>query len=94
VKSIPPDAVAYQRTKEFSESTVPAGLLRRHDTKPGVWGRIRVDEGRLRYRILEPQVEEHLLVPGRDGIVEPTVPHEVEVVGPVRFHVEFLRVPS
>ena len=91
MKSLPTNVVPYQRTKEFTESTVPAGLLRRHDTKAGVWGRIHVLEGTLTYRILEPAVEENVLSPGIDGIVEPQVPHEVEPVGRVRFFVEFLR---
>jgi hypothetical protein len=50
-------------------------------------------EGSLRYRILEPALEEHVLTPGRPGIVEPGVPHEVEPLGNVRFYVEFLRAP-
>jgi tellurite resistance-related uncharacterized protein len=94
VKSLPPDVVAYQRTREFTESTVPAGLTRRHTTKPGVWGRICVVEGVLRYRILEPQIEEHLLAPEQDGVVEPESPHEVECLGATRFYVEFLRRPE
>ncbi len=91
MKTIPADVEPYQRTKEFTEDTVPPGLLRRHDTKAGVWGRICVIEGRLRYRILEPILEEHVLEPGRDGVVEPQVPHEVAPIDGVRFFVEFLR---
>ena len=94
MKSLPPDVQPYQRTKEFSEQSVPAGLLRRHDTKPGVWGRIRVLEGSLLYRILEPEPEEQLLTPERDGIVEPEIPHEVAPQGRVRFFVEFLKKPD
>jgi tellurite resistance-related uncharacterized protein len=94
MKSLPPNVEPYQWTKEFTETTVPAGLLRRHDTKAGVWGRICVLEGALTYRILEPEVEEHVLTPGKDGVVEPEVPHEVEPITTVRFHVEFLRVPG
>lgn len=37
MKSLPSQVLAYPRTKEFSESTVPAGLTRQHDTKAGVW---------------------------------------------------------
>ena len=94
MKSLPPDVRAYQRTKEFDESSVPAGLTRKHTTKAGVWGRICVLEGSLAYRILEPETEEQLLAPGHDGVVEPEVPHEVEPRGSVRFYVEFLRVPD
>ena len=85
MKALPPDAVVYQRTAEFTESTVPAGLRSRHTTKAGAWGRICVLEGSLRYRILEPTLEEHLLTPDAPGIVEPEVPHEVEPIGAVRF---------
>jgi tellurite resistance-related uncharacterized protein len=94
VKTLPAAAEPYRRTPEFTETSVPAALLRRHDTKAGIWGRIEVIEGELLYRILEPIVEEHLLRPGLDGVVEPEVPHEVEPRGPVRFFVEFARVPE
>ena len=91
MKSLPPDVAPYRRTPEFTETTVPDALRRRHTTKAGVWGRIQVLEGELRYRILEPQREEHVLSPERPGVVEPEVPHEVEPLGRVRFYVEFLR---
>ena len=94
MKSLPLNAVPYQRTRDFSEVTVPDALRRRHTTKPGVWGRICVLEGFLRYRILEPRQEEHTLSPELPGIVEPEVPHEVQPLGPVRFYVEFLRSPG
>ena len=94
VKSLPPDVAAYRRTREFREGSIPAGLRRSHTTKPGVWGRICVLEGCLRYRILTPELEEHLLTPDRTGIVEPEIPHEVEPVGEVRFYIEFLRSPE
>ena len=91
MKSLPPDVAPYRRTPEFSEVTVPGALRRRHTTKAGVWGRICVLHGSLRYRILEPRFEEHTLSPGRPGVVEPEIPHEVEPLGEVRFFVEFLR---
>ncbi len=91
MKPLPPHLLVYQRTREFSRATIPAGLRRRHTTRAGVWGRICVLEGSLRYRILEPHPEEHVLTPGFSGVVEPEVPHEVEPLGEVRFFVEFLR---
>ncbi len=91
MKRLPESVEAYRRTPEFDEQTVPAALLSSHATKPGVWGRIRVLEGELVYRILEPVVEETLLSPERDGVVEPEIGHQVEPRGRVRFFVEFLR---
>lgn len=94
MKSLPEDAVAYKRTPTFDERTVPAGLLRDHATRAGVWGRIRVEAGRLRYRIPGDEPVDIVLEPGIDGVVEPEVLHSVEPLGPVRFHVEFLRRPA
>jgi tellurite resistance-related uncharacterized protein len=91
MKFLPTSILAYKRTPEFTERTVPAGLLRSHQTKDGVWGKIVVLEGSLLYRILEPAVEEILLSPDRHGVVEPTVRHEVVPSSGVRFFVEFHR---
>jgi tellurite resistance-related uncharacterized protein len=91
VKTLPDDVVAYKRTADFTETTVPAALRKSHDTKAGVWGRIIVTEGKLRYRILEPAIEDHVLDSDHVGVVEPQVPHEVMPLGAVRFHVEFLK---
>ena len=63
MKALPPHVVVYQRTGEFTERNVPSGLLRSHTTKSGVWARIKVLEGRLRYRILTEPPEEHVLTP-------------------------------
>jgi tellurite methyltransferase len=90
---IPADAVVYKRTDDFTETTVPAGLRKDHATKSGVWGRIVVSAGRLRYEVPSPS-SVFDLAPGTDGIVLPEVPHHVVPIGPVRFHVEFLRVPA
>ena len=92
--SLPNGLVSYRRTPEFTSESVPAGLKRAHSTKEGVWGLIHVSEGHLRYRILDERRErvELMLAPGSPpGVVEPTILHEVEPIGPVRFQVEFFR---
>ncbi len=87
-----PDNVAhYKSTPEFTETTIPAGLLRSHSTAAGVWGRIKILEGKLLYRELELAVEEHVLTPDHPGIIAPQAKHEVAAIGPVRFCVEFHR---
>ena len=53
----PPPTVPYKRTSVFDENTLPAALGREHRTKPGVWGVIRVLDGRLRYQVLDPVSE-------------------------------------
>lgn len=91
MKTLPANLAHYKTTPEFSQDTVPKGLQRNHTTAAGVWGRIVVLEGSLRYVIEEPEPESHLLVPGTPGIVEPQMAHHVVIDGPVRFCVEFHR---
>lgn len=94
MKSLPPNLEKYKSTPEFDEDSVPAGLLKAHQTKQGTWGRIVIVSGKLNYRILEPEFEEVELSTELYGIVEPTVLHEVEPLGKVRFYVEFYRAPA
>ena len=88
---LPPSLVAYKRTDEFTEVSVPAALRRDHTTKSGVWARIIVLAGELRYRVPSLGVDRILSPDCGPGIVIPEVPHSVEPIGNVRFHVEFLK---
>lgn len=90
MKKFPENVKEYKRTPSFTENTIPRGLLRSHTTKQGTWGKIVIEEGTLLYRILEPQIEEIELSVKKFGVVEPQVPHEVQTLGPVKFHVEFM----
>jgi tellurite resistance-related uncharacterized protein len=95
-KSTPPPEgpLPYKCTPVFDENTLPAGLPKEHRTKLGVWGVIRVLDGRLRYQVLDP-VSETILDPDRPGLVLPDQPHFVEPLGPMRMLVEFYdRMPA
>ena len=87
-RSSPPSPIPYKRTAVFDEYTLPKGLRREHRTKPGVWGVIRVLDGRVRYQVLDP-ASEVILEPGRPGLVHPDEPHLVEPLGPIRMQIEF-----
>ena len=91
MKALPADVKSYKKTPEFDETSVPKGLLKAHQTKEGVWGKIVVLEGKLKYTINEPETEVIILDENNYGVVEPTIYHEVEPLGSVRFYVEFYR---
>ena len=91
MKALPINAVLYKRTPEFTDLSVPSGLLHAHNTKENVWGKIVILEGTLTYRILEPAVEEVHLSPEHYGVIEPTIRHEVVPQSGVRFYVQFYR---
>lgn len=86
--ALPPGLVAYHRTKDFTEQTLPSGLRKNHSTKPGVWALIHVLEGQLRYCVPSWNHDE-VLEPGKLGIVAPQVLHFVEPQGAMRMFVEF-----
>ncbi len=88
---IPEGYAPASRTREFDQDTIPEALKRDHDTKPGVWGVIHVSEGRLAYRVRPPLESHREVAAGDTAVVVPEVLHSVEALGPVRFHVEFLR---
>jgi tellurite resistance-related uncharacterized protein len=80
----------YKVTPVFDESTLPAGLRRVHSTKEGIWGLVRLLEGRL--RLYFPETGRDLvLTPDAPGLLEPGEPHLVEPMSPFRMQVEFYR---
>jgi len=91
VKELPSNISPYKTTPEFTEESVPQGLLNDHNTKEGVWGKIVVFEGTLEYTIQEPLLETIELTPDKFGVVEPTIKHHIKPIGSVKFHVEFYR---
>jgi tellurite resistance-related uncharacterized protein len=94
---LPEGAEFYKRTPSFTESSVPAGLLKDHSTKDGTWGSIVVEQGRLHYSISDPRrsASETVVTPAAAAVIEPTIAHRVEPLGTVRFHIRFYReVPS
>jgi tellurite resistance-related uncharacterized protein len=90
MKQLPDNAAAYKRTPEFNQSTIPNGLLKNHQTKAGVWGKINILEGRLLY-LIEETNEQFELDATTAGVVEPAVLHHIKPLGSVRFYVEFYR---
>ena len=94
MQTLPDNCISYKKTPVFDQDSIPAGLLRAHQTKAGAWGKIVVLEGKLLYRILEPTVEEHILDKHSHGVVEPQVLHEVSPQGEVKFYVDFHREVS
>lgn len=93
MNTIPSSAAHYRSTPVFTQDTVPAALQRAHTTAADVWGRITILEGSLLYRITDArrEPEEILLTPDQPGIVEPAIRHEVALVGPVTFQIDFHR---
>lgn len=91
---IPERVEVYKTTREYTEATIPEGMLRDHRTRAGTWGRIVIREGKLLYSLAEPRGSGWILRPGIDGAIAPGVAHWIAPHGKVRFVIEFLRAPD
>ncbi len=91
---LPDDFRPYKRTAVFQAESVPVGLTSSHATKSGVWAKIRVLAGQLRYVVTEPINQAFLLDSEHVGIIAPEVVHSVQPEGTVQFYVEFYRKPE
>jgi len=87
---MPEGFVAFQQTPIFTNETIPAGLQKDHATGAGVWARITVLAGKLRYQAEALGVDMEVS-PDMGGVIVPTVVHAVTPLGQVRFFVEFYR---
>jgi len=85
----PPElATPYRSTPVFDAASLPAALRAAHSTKAGVWGVIRVLEGRLRLSYADPPAE-IVLDPETPGLCRPQQLHHVTPLGPMRMQVDF-----
>lgn len=48
-ETMPEDAVWYRTAGPWSGDKIPRGLFNRHNTKLGVWGKLRVIQGAITY---------------------------------------------
>ena len=90
---LPDHYVAHRRTRAYTADSMPPALGVEHATGVGVWGRIVVTGGRLRYRVPALGVDT-LLSRGDEAIVVPEVAHQVEPSGAAGFHLVLYRAPD
>jgi len=89
----PEGLTAYKETPEFTELSIPKGLLKDHSTKAGVWGQIQVSSGSLNYSLSSSGLAQ-LIGAGETGYIPPEVKHRVAAEGKVTFKVVFFKPGS
>ncbi len=90
---LPTDLRPVRSSVEWTEQSVPSGLLRCHRLAPDTWGLIHVHEGRLRFSMAsEPGWTTDLLGPDAAQGIPPDADHQVEPLGAIRFSIEFFAV--
>lgn len=99
---LPAGCTLVRATPEFDENTVPGGLLAAHRIAAGVWGRLVVLDGSIRFAFdgaghdddaPEPTAADHewVVAAGEHVVIPPERLHHVRIDGAVRFLVEFHR---
>ena len=87
---LPADLDLVRVTDSWTDTTMPRGLRRDHRVAAGVWGRLHVEVGSLRFRAATSPPIDRVLGAGEQQAIPPDVVHSVEPTGEVRFRVEFL----
>jgi tellurite resistance-related uncharacterized protein len=87
-----PEGVELVRTTdELTAESMPAGLRRAHRVAAGVWGRLRVLEGSVRFTFETDPPASRTLPAGEAQVIPPERPHFVDPAPDARFVVEFHR---
>lgn len=86
---LPEGVVAYKRTAVFTPETLPEALKSHHNTRHGVWGKIVVLDGCVRYT--RDGHASQLLRADTPGVIMPSEIHAVSFEEPGSFYVEFYR---
>jgi tellurite resistance-related uncharacterized protein len=93
-QAIPPVNLELQHTsKEFTDVTVPPGLLRAHKLANDVWGKLLVRSGHVLFKFEASSSEPIDLAEGDHIDIPPDVHHYVEPRPDARFVIEFYREP-
>ncbi|MEO1969466.1 MAG: DUF1971 domain-containing protein [Sphingomonadaceae bacterium] len=82
----------YRSTPVFDASSLPAALQRKHRTKPGVWGVIRILEGTVDLTFADGTPDKRL-TPDNPGLILPDQAHWVTPQGDFRMRIDFYDAP-
>lgn len=84
--TIPEHVSPVRRTKDFTSTSVPAGLRRAHHTS--VWAEVVVTEGSVVF-VDEDSGRSTTVTSGSRHVIAPNSPHHVEPDVDAVFHVQF-----
>jgi tellurite resistance-related uncharacterized protein len=91
---LPDEAEFVRVTPDYDEHSVPAGLLAAHRVADGVWGRLVVRDGSIVIVFEDDPEWRYSIAAGSSQVLPPGARHHVEIVGHVRFAVEFHRAAA
>lgn len=90
MKEIPENASAYNKTRHYTDQSVPGMMKNDHSVRAGVWGKIVVERGEVLYMI-DGDDETYTLSKDNPGVIEPMVKHRIDPQPSSKFYIEFYR---
>ncbi|MCD5375398.1 DUF1971 domain-containing protein [Candidatus Gracilibacteria bacterium] len=92
---IPKTYYKYKEMPIWENDTIAPGLLKIHNTKIGVYGKINVMLGELEYTVYDGEdgneVSTTILTPSNPGIAKPQEWHKIKPLGKMKMFVEFYK---
>ena len=89
-----PEGLEAVRTLHFDQDSLPPGLRRDHFVGPGVWARLRVSEGTVRFTMATDPPLDRVIAAREAQAIPPGLLHAVEPTALAVITVEFLRPPG
>lgn len=93
-EELPPGLDLIRTTEQFDQTHHPAGLLRAHRVADGLWARLVVRSGRLRFVFDDDPARPVELAAGGSVAIPAGREHHVVIGPPVTFALEFYRAPE
>jgi len=88
----PDDVVCYRTLGPWTESEIPAGLLKQHQLKAGSWGELSVLSGGIEFCWDDLVGAEPIcLQKGQKLIIPPAVLHHLQITGDVVLDLHFYK---
>ncbi len=87
---LPSSVSFFKKSPVFTNENVPEALLNDHRTSEGVWGVVNIVKGSIKC-FMGDNPNPLTLTPAEKTVVEPKVPHRVELTEPAEFFVEFYK---
>jgi hypothetical protein len=87
---LPDDLHLTRRAGPFTETSLPAALRRPHQIAEGIWGSLRMIQGRVGFDLNTVPPISRRLVTGDSQAIPPSVPHQLSVEGPFELAIDFL----
>ncbi len=89
---IPNEAKAYKTIGPWKSNKIPKMLLKRHNTKKGVWAKLEVLSGSVEYFLCDTDEKPIILTPSNFGVSKPQIWHYINPSDDAEIQITFYKI--